>query len=299
MTTETTRAPDATAVQTELMRLEDGAMERWRQGDPMGWTEIVAPEVTYVDPGLTQPIIGHQAYARYMEALVGRISYGASHYTRPAVAVHGEVAVLTFNYQGSTRKADGAVQTFAPWNTTEVYASLSGQWKIVHTHWSFVRHTAPLSVDVPTAASQAPRQYARILGELMALEMMALQGLRDGHALAFCEISAQSVTCFDNRTPQRLDGLAAVRDHMAQVAGEDRIDTFEFIDPRAQVHGETAVLYYRMLASALLPDGAVSRPTAWNCTRVYTRLGGEWRIVHTHQSFIGGQPPAGSVSEAG
>jgi hypothetical protein len=60
------------------MRLENGAMERWRRGDPIGWTEIAAPEVTYIDPGLTRPIVGHEEYTRYLEALRGKILYDGS-----------------------------------------------------------------------------------------------------------------------------------------------------------------------------------------------------------------------------
>ncbi len=30
-----------------ILSLENGAMERWRHGDPWGWTEISAEEITY------------------------------------------------------------------------------------------------------------------------------------------------------------------------------------------------------------------------------------------------------------
>mgnify|MGYP003596214536 CR=1 FL=1 len=140
MTSETLGTTDVAAVLAELMRVEDGAMERWRQGDPMGWTEIAAPEVSYVDPSLTEPVVGHESYTRYMESLAGKIFYGASHYARPHAAVHGEVAILTFNYQGSTCKTDGSIQRYALWNTTEVYARLEGEWKIIHSHWSLTAH---------------------------------------------------------------------------------------------------------------------------------------------------------------
>jgi ketosteroid isomerase-like protein len=299
MTDETTPAAGAAAVQTELIRLEDCAMERWRQGDPMGWTELIAPEVTYVDPALTQPIVGHEAYTKYMEALIGKISYGASHYMRPDAAVCGDTAVLTFNYQGSTPRADGTLQLFALWNTTEVYARVDGQWKIIHTHWSFVRHTAPERVDVPVPVTRAPQEHSGILGELMALEAAALQGLRNGNPFAFCDISAPSVTCFDDRTPERIDGVGAMKEHAARTSGENRLDAVEYLDPRVQVHGDAAVLFYRLLSTGLRQDGGVARRLGWNCTRVYAMSGGRWRIVHIHTSLIGGQPPADSASETG
>lgn len=290
-------ADDPTSIQKELMRLEDGAMERWRQGDPMGWSVIAAPEVTYVDPSLTQPLVGLEQYTRYLEALKGKISYGASEYMRPKAAVYGDAAVLTFNYRGSTRKADGTVTKFVPWDTTEVYARLDGQWKIIHTHWSYFQHTAPDRVDVPVPVVQVPDEPSGVLGELMRLEAAAMERHRKGNPLAYCEISAPSVTYFDGRTPQRIDGLVALKEEMTQQPDQSPFDVMEFLDPRVQVHGDTAVLFYRFLSTTLRPDGAVAQRRAWNCTQVYAKLDGRWRIVHTHRSFIGAQPPAGFASE--
>lgn len=291
-------ADDPSAVQQELMRLEDGAMERWRQGDPMGWSEIAAPEVTYVDPSLTRPLVGREAYTRHLETLKGKISYGASEYMRPKASVYGDVAVLTFNYRGSTRTEDGTVHQFVPWDTTEVYARVDGQWRIIHTHWSYVEHTAPDRVEVPVPVLRAQEDPAGALRELMMLETAAMERYRRGDALAFCEISAPSVTYFDNGTPQRIDGLSALKEEMGRRSGRTSYDVMEFLDPRAQVHGDTAVLLYRFLSTTLRPDGAVARRQAWNCTEVYAKLDGQWRIVHTHWSLIGGQPPAGFASEA-
>jgi ketosteroid isomerase-like protein len=246
----------AASVLEELMRLEDRAMERWRQGDPMGWTEIVGPKVTYVDPGLVQPVVGYEQYARYMEALKGKISYGASEYTNAKAAVYGDVAVLTFNYRGSTRNADGTVTKYAPWDTTEVYARFDGQWKIIHTHWSYRDHTAPARVDVPVPVAQAPEEHPDVLGALMRLEATDAERLCQG-------------------------------------------DAADFLEPDAQVHGDTAVLFYRLLSARRRPDGGAASRRAWNCTRVYARLDGLWRVVHSHTSFICGQLPTGVASEAG
>ena len=41
-----------------ILSLEKSAMERWRNGDPWGFVEISAEELTYVVPGLTAPILG-------------------------------------------------------------------------------------------------------------------------------------------------------------------------------------------------------------------------------------------------
>lgn len=118
-------------------------MERWRQGDPMGWSEIAAPEVTYVDPGLARPLVGHDEYTRFLEALQGKIFYSASQCIEPKAAVYGDIAVLSFNYRRTTRRDDGTVREFVPWDTTEGYAKLDGRWRIVYTHRSLIGAQPP------------------------------------------------------------------------------------------------------------------------------------------------------------
>jgi hypothetical protein len=42
------------SIEETILSKEKAAMERWRYGDPLGWAEISADEVTYIDPGLVQ-----------------------------------------------------------------------------------------------------------------------------------------------------------------------------------------------------------------------------------------------------
>jgi hypothetical protein len=44
-----------------ILSLEKQVMERWRKGDPWGFIEIYAPEVTYFDSGTPQRINGREA----------------------------------------------------------------------------------------------------------------------------------------------------------------------------------------------------------------------------------------------
>jgi ketosteroid isomerase-like protein len=121
-----------------IFRLEDGAMEQWRQGNPMRWAEISADEISYIDPNLVSPIIGIEAYRKYLRGLIGKISYDASEYVKPRVALYGNAAVLTYNYHSLCRGENGALKRTSFWNTTEVYGMREGRWKIVHSHWSYI-----------------------------------------------------------------------------------------------------------------------------------------------------------------
>jgi hypothetical protein len=121
-----------------IFKLEDAAMEQWRQGNPLRWAETSADEISYIDPNLASPIIGIEAYREYLRGLVGKIAYDASEYVNPRVALYGNVAVLTYNYHSLRRGENGAFNRTSFWNTTEVYALIESRWKIVHSHWSYI-----------------------------------------------------------------------------------------------------------------------------------------------------------------
>jgi ketosteroid isomerase-like protein len=54
-----------------------------------------------------------------------------------------------------------------------------------------------------------------------------------------------------------------------------------------QHHGDTAVLSYNLYNFGVTFDGQpVSPNRPWNSTKIYARIGAEWKIVHDHWSYI-------------
>jgi uncharacterized protein (TIGR02246 family) len=272
-----------------ILSLEKAAMERWRHGDPWGFVELCAEDITYVDPGLTAPIRGLEEFKAYMKSLEGQVRYQGSEFIDPKVVIAGDAAVLSYNYRSSTITPEGTTISQTPWNATEVYFWRDGQWKIVHTHWSYIRHKLPPSVQVPVPMQLTRQEYDGILGQVMALEAAAMERWRKGDPWGFIEICAPQVTYFDTGTPQRINGREALKAEYAQRAGKIFYDVMDFVDPRVQVNGELAVLVYRFLSTWLNADGSVSHRTPWNCSEVFLRMDDQWRIVHTHWSYIQGE----------
>ena len=272
-----------------ILAKEQAAMERWRHGDPLGWAEISADEVTYIDPELTEPIRGLAAYREYLGRLAGKIRYDDSEFIAPRVAVYGPLAVLTYNYVATVRQENGEVIRRTPWNTTEVYAWLDEEWKIVHTHWSYIHQKPPARLELMQPVDLGQNEYEGVLAELLARERSAMSRWRRGDPWGFTELSADEVTYFDTGTPQRIDGRAALQAEYAPREGRVRFDVMEFIDPRVQVHGDAAVLSYRFFSTVVAPDGSIAARTPWNCTEVFVRREGEWKIVHTHWSYLRGE----------
>src|SRR3972149_4751519 len=124
----------------DILSLEKEAMEHWRHGDPWGFVEINAEDVIYVDPGLSTPIAGLEAFSAYMQQLEGKVHYQRSEFIDPKVVVIGDAALLSYNYRSSVVTPEGTITSQNLWNATEVYFQRREQWKIVHPHWSFIRH---------------------------------------------------------------------------------------------------------------------------------------------------------------
>jgi ketosteroid isomerase-like protein len=57
----------------------------------------------------------------------------------PRVQRHGDIAILTFNIVDYGAQLSGGPKSTARWNTTEIYQRINGQWKIVHSHWSYTK----------------------------------------------------------------------------------------------------------------------------------------------------------------
>jgi len=275
-------------MQETILSLEKGAMERWRNGDPWGWAEISAEGVTYVDPGLTKPIVGLEEYKTYLKLCEGKIHYQGSEFIDPQVVIIGNAAVLTYNYRSTITTAEAASTNQILWNATEVYFCLNGKWSIAHTHWSYVGHKLPKSVEVPIPVQWPHKEYGGTLGEVMALESAAMERWRKGDPSGFIAISAPGVTYFDTGTPQRLNGLDNLRAEYAKREGKIHYDVMDFIDPRIQVHEDLAVLTYRFFSTQLNPDGSISNRMPWNCSEVFVRSQSTWRIIHSHWSYIKG-----------
>ena len=272
-----------------ILDMEKAAMLRWRSGDPWGFVEISAQDILYMDPGLRSPVLNLEDYRAHLRPAVGQIIYQASDFINPQVVMAGDAAVLTYNYRSLFQSPAGELLRAVPWNATEVYFRQAGQWQIVHTHWSFNQQKLAAVVEVPVPVHVPPQPYPGLLAELMALETAAMHRWRKGDPWGFIEISAPEVTYFDTGTRLRIDGRDALSAEYARRAGKIFYDVMDFVDPHVRVCGDLAVLFYRFLSTTLDQDQSVVKRTPWNCSEVFQRSAGEWKIIHTHWSFIGGE----------
>ncbi len=121
----------------QIIALERGALDRWGKGDPQGYYDIMAGDVSYFDPISEKRLDGLAALKAHVAPFAGKISIERSDLINPQVRRDGNIAILTFNLVDTGAQIAGGPKGTARWNSTEVYQRLEGKWKIVHSHWSY------------------------------------------------------------------------------------------------------------------------------------------------------------------
>ena len=117
-----------------IIALERSALDRWGKGDPQGYLETYAAEVTYFDPMVGRRLDGLPVVRRVLASISGKVRVDRFEMIDPQVRIYGDVAVLTFNLVDYVAGGDDTLRV--GWNSTEVYRRLNGSWRIVHSHWS-------------------------------------------------------------------------------------------------------------------------------------------------------------------
>ncbi len=71
---------------------------------------------------------------------------------------------------------------------------------------------------------------------------------------------------------------------------------YEMVGAKAQRFGEVAILTFNLISYGRVKGQPETVLARWNSTETYARLGGRWKIVHSHWSFTtpNVKPPAQS-----
>ena len=121
------------SVAETILALERAALDRWGNGDPDGFLEITAPDVSYIDPFQEWPLASRAELKALYDQLRGKIKIDSSEIANALVQEAGDLAVLSFQFL--SRGSEGSTR----WNATEVYRKFPEGWRIIHPHWSFVQ----------------------------------------------------------------------------------------------------------------------------------------------------------------
>ena len=129
---------------------------------------------------------------------------------------------------------------------------------------------------------------AAIAATIIDMERAALERWGKGDPFGFIEICADDVVYFDPFQERRLNGIEELRALYESIRGQVSIARFDLIHPLVQSVADMAVLTFNYVA-----EGTNEVTSRWNCTEVFRREAGDWRIIQTHWSFT---RPEGTTS---
>ena len=111
-------------VEQAILAQEHKALDRWAAGDPLGFSQNFADDVTYFDDIAAQTRLdGIEEVQNYLKSLEGKIPSHTYKIVDPKVQVYGDIAIATLHYNTSIDGKPGP-----PWKATEVYRLTDGQW---------------------------------------------------------------------------------------------------------------------------------------------------------------------------
>jgi ketosteroid isomerase-like protein len=129
-------SPGQKGAEQAIVAQEHRALEQWAKGNPLGYLDIAADDVTYFDDiGAHSRVVGLGAMRTYLTSLKGRIPPHRYEILDPKVQLYGEIGILTLRYHAYGADA----QPMSRWKATSVYRLVDDQWRIVHAHWSLVK----------------------------------------------------------------------------------------------------------------------------------------------------------------
>ncbi|HEX7635677.1 MAG TPA: nuclear transport factor 2 family protein [Noviherbaspirillum sp.] len=138
---------DTSKITETILTLERAINERWNRGDVDGALEMYNEDVTYFDPLTEKRLDGRKAVEAYFRQFFeGKLNILRNDFLNPQVIVSdsGDLAVLNYNLVNYVADGNGGEKQGTPWNSTQVYRLIDGQWRVVHVNWSFTRHPAAM-----------------------------------------------------------------------------------------------------------------------------------------------------------
>jgi ketosteroid isomerase-like protein len=123
----------------QIMEQERRALDRWGNGDPQGFLQMYAPDVTYFDPMQEKCVDGLEAMTALLIPITGKVKIDRYEMLNPRVQLYGDVAVMTYQIVNYKRQQDGSERADLRWNSTAVFRRIEGNWRTVHSHWSLTK----------------------------------------------------------------------------------------------------------------------------------------------------------------
>ena len=195
-----------------------------------------------------------------------------------AIQIDGKMAWTSFNWRMDTIHKDGGQHSLKGRDTL-VFAKQGKNWKLRHLHSSLPAHVPPsqgsIQVDAKAILDQEHALWAALRDKQMDTVETSLDenysALQDGQAY---------------RIQGKNTYLSSAKDWLSQ----NELKSFQLLDPKLEVLGDTALLTYYYISSGVSNNGSFSN--SGKATSVYVRKDGKWLALHHHSTLNKNDPIA-------
>lgn len=134
-----------------------------------------------------------------------------------------------------------------------------------------------LMAGAPALAADNPKVAAEVMA--LARAQWASEIANEPMAQQNAQL-ADDYTEFNGEFPTLLIGKATAT-RMGEVTPNDKAMYSDMRNAHVQVYGDTAILTYNFAGLRRAADGKIN-PSLAKSTRVYARVGGQWKLVHAN-----------------
>jgi hypothetical protein len=111
------------------------AAEKWASGNPTGYADYAANDITWVDDlGAMFPISGKDSLKAYLESFTGQIPAHKHELSDMVFQFYEDMVIITYRYTGTFEGVPGD-----PWKVSSVFKYIENDWFSVHENWSEVK----------------------------------------------------------------------------------------------------------------------------------------------------------------
>jgi hypothetical protein len=118
------------SIKSLILEKEKITLDRWYNGDPLGFIDNSWQDVTYFDASVTTRVDSLEAFRNLLMPLKGLIHIPIHNMEKPLVQVFGDIAILTFTDLFTIG------ENKYHWHATEIYQHRNNDWKLIHSHWT-------------------------------------------------------------------------------------------------------------------------------------------------------------------
>ncbi|MEU6230923.1 nuclear transport factor 2 family protein [Streptomyces sp. NPDC047042] len=120
-----------------LVEFEKSIQWQWSSGDPTGYMDALAEDVTYFDPLAEHLLVGREAVREHWKRIYADASITRQEYLNEvARPLSDDEVLLAFNFKTYQQDDNGEEKLFLSWDMSLIFRKTGGKWQVAHGHLS-------------------------------------------------------------------------------------------------------------------------------------------------------------------